>query len=144
MDAVVKRDPRGQGDQGEMSAIYWCASKDAAVLVPLGHCRDYDLAADFGDGLKRIQVKTSSLSRNGRWEIAVCTRGGNRSWSGRVKYLEPSSYDYLFVHVGDGRRWFIPSAAVEARSGLRLGGPKYAEYEIEPGAPIRKPGPSLD
>jgi hypothetical protein len=54
-----------------------------------------------------------------------------------VKYLDPSRYDYLFVLVGDGRRWFIPSGDVAATSGLRLGGPKYARFEIEAGAPLR-------
>jgi hypothetical protein len=36
--------------------------------------------------------------------IVISTRGGNQSWSGVVKYLEPSRCDYLFVLAGDGRR----------------------------------------
>jgi hypothetical protein len=40
------------------------------------------------------------------------------------------------VLVGDGRRWLIPSTIVEGGSGVHLGGPKYAEYEIEPGQPL--------
>jgi hypothetical protein len=40
------------------------------------------------------------------------------------------------VLVGDGRRWFIPGSAVEGTSTLNLGGRKYSEFEIEPGAPI--------
>jgi len=31
---------------------------------------------------------------------------------------------------------FIPALAVESRSGLTLGGPKYSEFEVEPGRPI--------
>jgi hypothetical protein len=42
----------------------------------------------------------------------------------------------LFVLVGDGRRWFIPADAVEGGSGLRLGGPKYAQFEVDPWRPI--------
>ncbi len=48
-----------------------------------------------------------------------------------VKPLEPSRYDYLFVLVGDGRKWFIPSEEVGGRSGLLLGGPKYARFEVD-------------
>jgi hypothetical protein len=92
----------------------------------------------------RVQVKTTTRSRNGRWTVAVCTRGGNRSWSGMVKYLDPSAYDRLFVLVGDGRRWFIPAREIAARTCLVVGGPKYSEYEIEPGRPIRPPTSALD
>jgi hypothetical protein len=53
-----------------------------------------------------------------------------------VKHFSSDRCDWLFVLVADGRRWFIPSDAVEARSGLRLGGPKYAAYEVEPGRPL--------
>jgi hypothetical protein len=40
------------------------------------------------------------------------------------------------VLVGDGRRWFIPSDRVDATTGLALGGPKYAAFEVESGRPI--------
>jgi hypothetical protein len=69
--------------------------------MPVFHSPDFDLVADFGAGLLRVQVKTSTVFRNGRWEIALATRGGNRSWSGLVEYLDPSRYDFLFVLVGD-------------------------------------------
>jgi PD-(D/E)XK endonuclease len=128
----AKRDPRGQGDRGEMSAIVWLMLQGLPVFLPISHCRDFDLVTDFGDGLIRVQVKTSTCFRKGRWEVAVCTRGGNRSWNGIVKRLDASRYDYLFVLVADGRRWFIPSAAVGGGCSIRLGGPRYAEFQIDP------------
>jgi hypothetical protein len=45
-------------------------------------------------------------------------------------------FDYLFALTSDGRRWFVPSAILEARSSITLGGPKYSEFEIEAGEPI--------
>jgi len=140
MGTMVKRDPRGQGDRGELSAVLWFGAQGASVFMPMFHSRDYDLIADFGGGLLRIQVKTSNCFINGRWSITLCTRGGNRSWSGLVKYLDASTYDYLFVVVGDGRRWFIPSAKVGGSSGMMLGGPKYAEFEIDRGEPLQIQG----
>jgi hypothetical protein len=50
--------------------------------------------------------------------------------------LDPERCDYVLVLVGGGRRWFIPSAHFGGRHGLRLGGPKYAEFEVEKGDPI--------
>ena len=92
--------------------------------------------ADFGDRLARVQVKTSTVLRNGRFEVTLATRGGNRSWSGVAKLFGSAQCDYLFVHVADGRRWFIPSSAVEGGSAIALGGPKYAAYEVEPDRPL--------
>ena len=83
-----------------------------------------------------MQVKTTTRYRERRWEVMTCTRGGNRSWNGTVKWFSPSRCDRLFVLVGDGRRWYIPADAVDGRSGLALGGPKYAEFEVEPGRPL--------
>jgi hypothetical protein len=142
---TLRRDPRGQGEEGELTAALWFKSQGAAVFIPLLHSpRHFDLIADWGDGVKRVQVKTSTAFRNRRWDVGVCTRGGNRSWSGLVKHLDPTQYEYLFVIVGDGRQWLIPSDEVEGRTRVWLGGPKYSEYEIEPGPPLRSKAASLD
>jgi PD-(D/E)XK nuclease superfamily protein len=116
--------------------MLWLASQGAAVFIPVGHSPDIDLIADFGDELARVQVKTSTFHRNGRWEVRLSTMGGNQSWQGLVKRFHPSRCDRLFVHVGDGRRWYIPATSVEGGSQLQLGGPKYAEFEVEPADPL--------
>src|SRR5947209_441823 len=129
--------PRRQGDAGEMSAMLWLASHGAAVFIPVGHTpAHFDLIADWGDRLDRVQVRTSTCRDKNRWAVTLCTRGGNQSWSGLVKVLDPTQCDALFAQVGDGRRWYIPTTALKAASSLRLGGPKYAEYEVEPGDPL--------
>jgi PD-(D/E)XK endonuclease len=138
--------PRIQGDIGELSAMYWLASRGASVALPVGSSPHWDLIAELDDRILRIQVKTSTCRQKGRWDITLCTRGGNQSWNGLVKRLDHARFDYLFVLVGDGRRWFIPAARVGGGCGLRLGGPKYAEFEVEHGDPIpegRASGPPL-
>jgi hypothetical protein len=90
--------PRRQGDAGELSAINWLFSAGADVNVPLFTNPDVDLIADFGDRVERVQVKTSTCWRNGRWNVTLCARGG----------------------------------------------PKYAEYEVEPGEPLRARSPPAD
>ncbi|MEA2157454.1 MAG: hypothetical protein QOE11_3594 [Solirubrobacteraceae bacterium] len=83
-----------------------------------------------------MQVKTSTVSRNQRFEVAPATRGGNRSWNGIAKLFCATRCDYLFVHVGDGRRWFIPASVVEGGCAIILGGPKYAAFEVESDRPL--------
>ena len=66
----------------------------------------------------------------------MCTRGGNQSWNGVVKRFSAARCDRLFVLVADGRRWFIRATVVEGGTGIMLGGPKYAEFEVECGHPL--------
>ena len=87
-----------------------------------------------------VQVKTSnSLTPKGRYSVAICTRGGNQSWSGVVKRFDASRCDYLFVLLGDGRRWFMPADRVEGTCTITLGGPKYSEFEVERGRSFLTP-----
>jgi hypothetical protein len=128
--------PRSQGNAGEYSAIQWLGSAGAIVGKPLVEHSDYDLFADFGSGALRVQVKTSTNWCKGRFVVALCTRGGNQSWNTIVKRMDATRCDYVFAHVGDGRRWFIPTSKIEGTTAIVLGGPKYAEYEVEPGEPL--------
>ena len=125
-----------QGDLGEAAAMVWLASRGASIYIPVGHSPNYDVVAEVEGELVRVQVKTSTFFRKDRWEVRLCTSGGNQSWNGVVKRLDPSRCDYVFVLVGDGRCWFIPSDAVGGGNQIRLGGPKYSEYEVEPGRPL--------
>jgi hypothetical protein len=128
--------PREQGDFGEQSAIDWLWWHRYAVYLPLGHSPHCDLIAEDGPKLLRVQVKTSTVFFKNRWAVAVCTKGGNQSWSGLVKRLDPTRIDYLFELVADGRRWFIPAKAIGGGTAVHLGGLKYAAFEVEPDRPL--------
>jgi hypothetical protein len=138
-DRAVNR--RVQGDLGEFSAMEWLASKGALVWVPMGHSPDVDLMAEIEGRLSRIQVKTSTYVTttprgHKRWHVSIATNGGNQSWSGATKTFDPQHVDFLFVLVGDGRRWLIPADVVEASRAVALGGTKYSEFEVESGTAI--------
>ena len=126
---------RQQGDLGEASAIEWLTRQGATVLIPFGHSPDYDLVAGLQDGtLLRVQVKTSTFRSSTpegdeRWSVSLRTNGGNQSWTGLAKSFDPTAVELVFVLVGDGRRWLIPSSAIEGQA-VTLGGPKYSEFEI--------------
>ena len=141
---ATKRNPRAQGDLGELSAINWLTEAGAVVSLPMFHSPDYDLIADRGGSLTRVQVKTSVAWHKDRFVVSLCTRGGNQSWNRVIKRLDATRCDSLFVHVGDGRRWYMPVAALGGGSGILLGGPKYAEYEIDLGQPLPAWVASLD
>jgi PD-(D/E)XK endonuclease len=129
--------PRRQGDLGELSALEWLAGQGYKLWLPVGHSPNSDLIAEDDDErLLRVQVKTTTRYDNRRWAVMVCTRGGNQSWNGLVKRFSSTRCDWLFVLVGDGRRWFIPARVVEGGTKIHLGGPKYSEFEIDSGRPL--------
>jgi PD-(D/E)XK endonuclease len=133
---------RQQGDLGEASAIEWLTRAGALVLLPFGHSPDFDLVAYVNGWLLRVQVKTSTQQLTTpegqrRSTVALVTSGGNQSWGGTRKKIDPTRFDYLFALTGDGRRWFIPSTMLEARTSITLGGPKYSDFEIESSGSIQ-------
>jgi PD-(D/E)XK endonuclease len=130
---------RRQGDLGELSAMEWFASKGALICIPVGHSPNWDFVAVMDETLLRVQVKTCTYIRRERWTVCLCTRGGNQSWNGIVKRFDSGQCDYLFVVVGDGRRWCIASGALEGGTSVALGGPKYALFEVEHGRPLSVP-----
>ncbi len=129
-----------------MAAAEWLTRQGYGIWVPLCHSPDIDLLAQKDETFFRVQVKTSTAYRRGRFEVTLRTKGGNQSWNGLAKRLDPSRYDYLFVLVADGRRWFVPASSVGGSWALRLGGPKYAGFEVDrrpaDDAPFVQPGAS--
>lgn len=125
-----------QGNQGETLAVAWLMSRGWNIALPIGNCSDYDVVAEIDEKLAKVQVKTTRFFRGNRWDVSVATRGGNQSWSGLVKRFSSSRCDFLYVHTACGRRWFIPSELVEGGTSIRLGGPKYAEHEVDQGPPL--------
>jgi PD-(D/E)XK endonuclease len=130
MDGLRRRHPREQGDIGEAAAIYWLTLAGARVWTPLSHSPDVDLIAEFGEQVVRVQVKTSTRLVRDRFVVQLCNHGGNQSWNGLVKPFHPSRWDFLFALVADGRRWFIPSTAIESRRAISVGGPKWDDFEV--------------
>lgn len=125
-----------QGDQGEAQAVAWLMGQGWTIALPIGNCSDYDLVTEIDGRLMKVQVKTTRYFRGNRWDVGLATSGGNQSWNGLVKRFSSTRCDYLYVHTACGRRWFIPSGLVGGGNAIRLGGPKYAAYEVDPGSPL--------
>jgi len=100
--------PRAQGDLGEVSAIEWLVSQGYSLSLPLGHSPDYDLIADDGEALLRVQVKTTTQYVKRRWAVMICTRGGNQSWNRTVKWSQRAATTYSSLSPTDGDGSFLP------------------------------------
>jgi hypothetical protein len=88
----------------------------------------YDLLVSMPDGIKRVQVKTTTYCRKSGWQVVVGRRpysAGNRE--GLVPY-DPDLIDWFFIVDGDLAIYLIPSKIIAGRVGLSLR--TYASYIV--------------
>jgi PD-(D/E)XK endonuclease len=118
-----------QGDVGVGQAIAWFTRNSYTVSIPLTDSQDYDLIVDKDNKLYRVQVKTASYKNEyGIYEVSLTVKGGNRSGTGRIKSLDKSKVDLLFILTSDNEVYVIPSDVVGVNSinlGKKVQGYKY-------------------
>lgn len=98
------------------------------VSLTFGDNAEYDMVIDNGSGLKRVQVKsTSILVDEGRVYRCLIARGKNN----KERYSE-DAYDLLAVHVTPEKAWYlIPKEDLKTMN-LKLyphRKPRYSRYE---------------
>lgn len=112
---------KAQGNIGEAAAILHYTKKGCIVSKPLFENTPYDLVVDSGEGLKRVQVKTSrNLKPSGKYEVNLRVFGGNRSGTGKVKHISKDEVDILFALLGDDRIEEVDVADIDGRSTINL------------------------
>ena len=87
----------------------------------------YDLLASMPDGIKRVQVKTTTFYSKG-WVVQVGRRPysvGNRS---PLMPYDPELVDYFFILDGELTMYLIPSRVIAGRVAILLG--NYAEFIV--------------
>lgn len=100
----------------ESIAVAWLSLRGIPVAVPTAPS-PYDLLATMPNGVRRVQVKSSSSrDEHGSWRIGI----GHRQYASdrsapRVPY-DPDSVDYFFLVAGDGALFFIPCGVVAGRT----------------------------
>jgi hypothetical protein len=80
----------------------------------------YDLLVSTPDGIKRVQVKTTTYYSKNGWQVVVGRRPysvGNRE--GLVPY-DPELIDWFFIVDGGLAMYLIPSQVIAGRVGILL------------------------
>lgn len=123
------------GQSGLSIAARWFLDRGYVVSIPLEPAA-YDLVTESDEGLKRVQVKTTTHKQdNGRYTAKVCHQlhsaeyvrnaNGNR----RAVPYTPEEIDLFFI-VTPKSKFLIPIAVTEDRTTLVLD-EKYAAFRIE-------------
>lgn len=120
-----------QGDVGVAAAKFHYMIEGAIVSAPETEQVKYDLIIDRGNGLERVQVKTSSYKPTGRdtYEVTLRTIGGNRSTQKNITKVVSENVDILFILTMDGSCYEIPVGKIDGMSSVYLG-PKYKDYLV--------------
>ena len=128
-DTIWRPNPREQGLIGLTDAIAWFGANGCGVLLPLIDAQPYDLVVESGDGLQRVQVKTTTVrSPYGVFVVSLATNGGNQSFHTR-KPFDPTEAELLYVLTDEGVRYLIPTAVIRSRTALNLGA-RVARYQL--------------
>lgn len=121
---------RMQGVVGVGSAVSYFTMNEIPVFIPLSEYTDYDLVVDMG-GLKKVQVRTSRFkNEQGRYAVNMKVCGGNAKANKIHKVGSDMVYDYLFVHLDDGRNYFIPKDVIANVRSQIVMGKKYEKYRV--------------
>jgi hypothetical protein len=79
----------------------------------------YDLLVSMPDGIKRVQVKTTTHFQNG-WLVMVGRRPYSAGNRGSLVPYDPDLVDFFFILDGDLTMYVIPSHVIAGRVGILL------------------------
>jgi hypothetical protein len=108
-------------------AASWFALHGCDVAIPMEPAV-YDLLVSTADGIKRVQVKTTTYNGKTGWQVAVGRRPysiGNRE---RQIPYDPELIDWFFIVDGDLTMYLIPSRVIAGRVSILLR--TYARYIV--------------
>ena len=111
----------------ETLAAAWFVLRGCTVSFPIAPTT-YDLLADTPDGLRRVQVKTTTFASKGGWMASVGHHPDTHSKKGRLLAYDPEKIDLFFIIDGDMTLYLIPSRAIAGRVSILLR--TYRKYTV--------------
>jgi hypothetical protein len=115
-----------QGSVGLALAISYFVSKGLVVSLPLNDNQSYDLIVDM-DGLKKVQVKTTRVQKNGTYMCQIKKVRPNRTGN-VISNFDPTESDFIFIVTESGDKYCIPSNEIKVKTELRLND-NYIKYK---------------
>lgn len=122
---------KDQGNLAEAYAIFKLTELGFKLSKPLIENISYDLVADDGCVLYKVQVKSSTFSRiAGKYEVSLVTNGGNMTGRGRTTKPTKESCDLVFIHTPTGS-YLIPIEEIDGMTKITVGGTTREKFLIK-------------
>ena len=110
-----------RGDLGEVAFVHKAMSLGFVVAKPYGQMHRYDFMVEGGPNIWRIQVKTSTCVRDGRYQLCV-----QRIIHRRVVAYKKSELDFVVAYLIPEQAWYIlPITEIAGRRSLLLAPPGF-------------------
>jgi len=100
-------------------AATWFALRGCAVSLPIEPTR-YDLLVHTPEGIRRVQVKTTTRNSKDGWTASVGHHPDTHSKKGHRLAYDPDEIDLFFIVDGDMTMYLIPSRAIAGRIAILL------------------------
>jgi hypothetical protein len=95
-------------------AAAWFALRGCTVSLPIEPA-EYDLLAGTQEGIRRVQVKTTTFANKDGWMVTVGHHPDTHSKRGQLLAYDPDDIDLFFIVDGDMTMYLIPSRAIAGR-----------------------------
>jgi hypothetical protein len=125
--AVPKPALRNLRDAATSLAAAWFSLCGCTAAMPVEPAI-YDLLVSMPDGIKRIQVKTTTHISKSGWIVQVGRRPYSTRSNPRLVPYDPDLIDLFFIVDGDLSLYLIPSKVIAGRVGIVLR--SYAKYLV--------------
>jgi PD-(D/E)XK endonuclease len=109
------------GDLGEVAFVHKAMSLGYVVGKPYGQMHRYDFMVEGGNKLWRVQVKTSTCMRDGRYQLCI-----QRITHRRCVAYKKSELDFVVAYLMPENAWYIlPISVIAGRRSLLLAPPGF-------------------
>lgn len=115
----IRRDTKSKGDISELVVAVALTRAGYAVSKPLGENQRYDLIADDGERLHRVQVKTARV-RGGVIKFSCCSTQGHRRTGNLATRPYTGQIELLAAYCPESGKVYIVPEAELTRSLIHL------------------------
>jgi hypothetical protein len=102
-----------KGNAGMAIAIAYFAANGYIVSIPLNDTQDYDILADDGNKINKIQVKATGVESGYQDGYSVSLRSSGGTNGSTYKTVRETDVDYLFVLTASQSMFLLPFDVVK-------------------------------
>jgi hypothetical protein len=127
MLAALRYEPEQLRRTAPMIAMMWFMARGCTPSLP-AEPEPYDLIVNTPEGLRKVQVKSTTCKSNGSWHVGVGHGTGGPRPQDRVVPYDHEEIDLFFIVDGDFNMYLIPSLVIAGRIGISVGA--YAAFIV--------------